>query len=76
MRPEIQVEERSNTAARLVVGPLERGYGQTIGNALRRVLLSSIPGAAISAVQVVANLLADALCEEVPVLKAYRVKKD
>lgn len=52
MRPEIQVEERSNTAARLVVGPLERGYGQTIGNALRRVLLSSIPGAAISAVRV------------------------
>ena len=52
MRPEIQVEERSNTAARLVIGPLERGYGQTIGNALRRVLLSSIPGAAISAVRV------------------------
>lgn len=52
MRPEIQVEECSNTAARLVIGPLERGYGQTIGNALRRVLLSSINGAAISAVRV------------------------
>ena len=52
MRPEIQVEECSSTAARLVIGPLERGYGQTIGNALRRVLLSSIPGAAISAVRV------------------------
>nr|MBO6295232.1 hypothetical protein [Schwartzia sp. (in: firmicutes)] len=38
MRPEIQVEECSSTAARLVIGPLERGYGQTIGNALRRVL--------------------------------------
>ena len=52
MRPEIQVEECSSTAARLVIGPLERGYGQTIGNALRRVLLSSIKGAAISAVRV------------------------
>ena len=52
MRPEIQVEECSSTAARLVIGPLERGYGQTIGNALRRVLLSSIRGAAISAVRV------------------------
>ena len=52
MRPEIQVEECTSTAARLVIGPLERGYGQTIGNALRRVLLSSIKGAAISAVRV------------------------
>jgi DNA-directed RNA polymerase subunit alpha len=52
MRPEIHVEECTNTTARLVIGPLERGYGQTIGNALRRVLLSSIKGAAISAVRV------------------------
>lgn len=52
MRPEIQVEECTSTAAKLVIGPLERGYGQTIGNALRRVLLSSIKGAAISAVRV------------------------
>ena len=52
MRPEIQVEECTGTAARLLIGPLERGYGQTIGNALRRVLLSSIKGAAISAVRI------------------------
>ena len=52
MRPEIHVEECTNTTARLVIGPLERGYGQTIGNALRRVLPSSIKGAAISAVRV------------------------
>ena len=52
MRPEIRVEECTKTNARLVIGPLERGYGQTIGNALRRVLLSSIKGAAISAVRV------------------------
>lgn len=52
MRPEIKVEECTSTTARLIIGPLERGYGQTLGNALRRVLLSSIKGAAISAVKV------------------------
>lgn len=52
MLPKIQVEDCSGTNAKLVIGPLERGYGQTIGNALRRVLLSSIKGAAISAVRV------------------------
>lgn len=52
MRPEIQVEECTATTARVVIGPLERGYGQTIGNALRRVLLSSIGGAAITAARV------------------------
>lgn len=52
MRPEIRVEECTTTNARLVIGPLERGYGVTIGNALRRVLLSSIKGAAISAVRI------------------------
>ncbi len=52
MRPEIRVEECSTTSARVVIGPLERGYGVTIGNALRRVLLSSIKGAAISAVHI------------------------
>ena len=38
--------------AKIVIRPLERGYGQTIGNSLRRVLLSSIPGAAIVAVDI------------------------
>jgi len=37
---------------RFIVEPLDRGYGQTMGNALRRVLLSSIPGAAITAVRI------------------------
>lgn len=50
--PEIRIEESTSTRARLVIGPLERGYGVTIGNALRRVLLSSIRGAAVSAVRV------------------------
>jgi len=52
MRPEIRVEECSATSARIVVGPLERGFGVTIGNALRRVLLSSIKGAAITSVRI------------------------
>ena len=45
------VEEQKNYC-KLVIRPLERGYGQTLGNSLRRVLLSSIPGAAIVAVDI------------------------
>ena len=45
------VEDQENYA-KIVIRPLERGYGQTIGNSLRRVLLSSIPGAAIVAVDI------------------------
>lgn len=37
---------------RFILGPFERGYGTTVGNALRRVLLSSLPGAAISSIRV------------------------
>ena len=40
------------TYGRFVAEPLERGYGITIGNALRRVLLSSLPGYAITAVRI------------------------
>lgn len=50
MRPEIRVEECTATGARVVIGPLERGFGVTLGNSLRRVLLSSIKGAAITSV--------------------------
>ncbi|GHV35665.1 DNA-directed RNA polymerase subunit alpha [Synergistales bacterium] len=52
LRPEIKVEESTSTYGRLVVEPLERGYGNTLGNALRRVLLSSIRGAAVTAVRI------------------------
>jgi len=46
--PESQVwTQHSDRYGRLVLGPLERGYATTLGNALRRVLLSSIPGAAV-----------------------------
>jgi DNA-directed RNA polymerase subunit alpha len=53
LRPRgIQVERISPVRARVVVEPLERGFGHTLGNALRRVLLSSIPGAAIVEVEI------------------------
>ena len=46
------VEEASPNRARIVLEPLERGFGHTLGNALRRVLLSSIPGSAITEVEI------------------------
>jgi len=46
------VEHLSPTRARVTLEPLERGFGHTLGNALRRVLLSSIPGAAITEVEI------------------------
>ena len=47
-RPRIETEELSNdnTYGRFMVEPLERGFGTTLGNSLRRVLLSSLPGVA------------------------------
>ncbi len=48
----VRVEEATETFGRFVIQPLERGYGVTIGNALRRVLLSSLPGVAITAVKI------------------------
>ena len=44
----IEVRERRDHYAKFVIEPLERGFGITLGNALRRVLLSSIPGAAVT----------------------------
>ncbi|MCX5719034.1 MAG: DNA-directed RNA polymerase subunit alpha [Nitrospirae bacterium] len=45
-------ETLTNTYGKLIADPLERGFGTTIGNALRRVLLSSIEGAAVTAVKI------------------------
>ncbi|MGV8940935.1 MAG: DNA-directed RNA polymerase subunit alpha [Lysobacter sp.] len=47
-----QIERLTGNRARVVIEPLERGYGHTLGNALRRVLLSSIPGFAITEVEI------------------------
>lgn len=51
-KPEIKIVDSSDNYARFVVEPLERGYGQTLGNSLRRILLSSLPGAAVSRVKI------------------------
>lgn len=50
--PKIEIEAISERYGRFVVGPLESGYGVTIGNSLRRVLLSSLAGAAVTSVRV------------------------
>jgi DNA-directed RNA polymerase subunit alpha len=52
IRPQVSVEEVSNNLARVTVEPLERGYGDTLGNSLRRVLLSSLEGAAVEAIKI------------------------
>ena len=52
MRPTVTTEEVNNTVARFIVEPLERGYGNTLGNSLRRVLLSSLDGAKATAIQI------------------------
>ena len=53
-KPKVQCVEmaQDNSYGKFVVEPLERGYGTTLGNALRRVLLSSLPGAAVTAVKI------------------------
>ncbi|MBE0068851.1 DNA-directed RNA polymerase subunit alpha [Thermoanaerobacterium thermosaccharolyticum] len=53
-KPKIEIVEQSNddTYAKFVVEPLERGYGITLGNSLRRMLLSSLPGAAAKTIKI------------------------
>ena len=48
----INVENIDETHARVTLEPLERGFGYTLGNALRRILLSSLPGAAVTEVRI------------------------
>ena len=52
----VRVQPESSTRARIVIEPFERGFGHTLGNALRRILLSSMPGAAVTEVEI------DAVC--------------
>ena len=53
-KPKIEIAEISDDKryGRFVVEPLERGYGTTLGNSLRRIMLSSLPGAAVSQVKI------------------------
>ena len=48
----IDIDESSNTSAKVIAEPFDRGYGVTIGNCLRRTLLTSIPGAAITSIRI------------------------
>jgi len=50
--PKIEREAEARNYGKFVISPLERGYGVTVGNALRRVLLSSLDGAAVSSVRI------------------------
>ena len=50
--PRIEVEESSSEHARVIALPLRPGFGITLGNTLRRVLLSSLPGAAVTSVRI------------------------
>src|SRR5579884_1816254 len=49
---QIQIEEGTDNYVRLVAEPLPAGFGTTLGNALRRVLLGSLPGAAVTSVRI------------------------
>ncbi|TMJ13733.1 MAG: DNA-directed RNA polymerase subunit alpha, partial [Bacillati bacterium ANGP1] len=51
-KPKIEFAELSDTYGKFIVEPLERGFGVTLGNALRRILLSSISGAAVTSVKI------------------------
>ena len=51
-RPKIECAELNGDYGKFVVEPLERGFGITLGNSLRRVLLSSLPGVAVSSVKI------------------------
>ena len=64
--PNIQTLDSTHTYGKFIVEPLERGYGVTLGNSLRRVLLSSIPGAAITYVEI------DKVLHEFPPFRASR----
>lgn len=53
-KPKIEcvISSEDNTYGKFVVEPLERGYGITLGNALRRILLSSLPGVAVTSIKI------------------------
>jgi len=79
----LEIDE-ANNYAKFVCEPLERGYGVTIGNSLRRILLSSLPGAAITSVKIesvlhefstIPNVVED-VPEIIVNLKGVRLKSD
>jgi len=51
-RPTLTEDSVTETRSRFVIEPLEPGFGYTLGNSLRRTLLSSIPGAAVTSIRI------------------------
>ncbi len=51
-RPTLSEEVVSENRSRFIIEPLEPGFGYTLGNSMRRTLLSSIPGAAVTSIRV------------------------
>ena len=51
-RPEISQEELSTNRAKFIIEPLEPGFGLTLGNTMRRALLSRVPGVAVTGVKI------------------------
>ncbi len=51
-RPQIEEQQLTDTRSKFIVEPLEPGFGYTLGNTLRRTLLSRIPGAAVTSIQI------------------------
>jgi DNA-directed RNA polymerase subunit alpha len=64
--PKIEILETTEKFGRFKIEPLDPGYGHTLGNALRRVLLSSIPGAAVSKIKI------DGVYHELAILEGVR----
>lgn len=64
--PKIEILETTEKYGRFKIEPLDPGYGHTLGNALRRVLLSSIPGAAVSKIKI------DGVYHELAILEGVR----
>ncbi len=83
-KPRVELIEESddNSYGKFVIEPLERGYGITLGNSLRRVLLSSLPGAAVTSIKIdgvlhelsTINGVKEDVTEIVLNLKSLRVK--
>ena len=73
-KPEIRTIEVSDDSkyGKIVIEPLERGYGTTLGNSLRRILLSSLPGSAVTSIQIDGVLhefaTVDGVVEDVPTI--------
>ncbi len=80
----VQQDNATGTSATLIIEPLEQGYGHTLGNALRRVLLASLPGYAITKIRVAGvehqfstlEGLKEDVVELVLNLKEIRIKSD